>query len=238
MPSNKGSKKQAKQQKPTGKRKSKAKENTKVTKNVKQTEQTEQTENTIVQEVNQESDQGEIDEQQLKLELITEEFDDLLASITEMKKRHAKEFSALVARTKQLRKNSLKDMKQMNRELGKKRKKKQNRKPCGFQSPAPISKQLAKFLGQEEGVEISRTKVTKQITQYVKKHGLQKPENKRVILPDTKLKKLLDPLLSDAGKELTYFNLQTYLVPHFPKSKNASKTKGKGKGKGKSKSKE
>lgn len=164
--------------------------------------------------------QAELDEQQLKLELLTEEFDDLVTAIGEMKKRHAKEFSELVNRAKQLRKNSLKDIKQLNRQLGKKRKKNKNRKPCGFQSPSAISKQLAKFLGEDEGVKIARTAVTKFITTYVKEHNLQKPENKRVILPDSKLKKLLNP---PEDKELTYFNLQTYLVPHFPKKESSSK---------------
>ena len=50
--------------------------------------------------------QAELDEQQLKLELLTEEFDDLVTALGEMKKRHAKEISELVNRAKQLRKNS------------------------------------------------------------------------------------------------------------------------------------
>tara|TARA_Y100000389_G_scaffold34143_1_gene29032 strand:- start:3590 stop:4153 length:564 start_codon:yes stop_codon:yes gene_type:complete len=186
-----------------------------VVKNTKET-----TTPTTVPAVPADTQQTELDEQKLKLELLTEEFDDLVTAIGEMKKRHAKEFSALVNRTKQLRKNSIKDIKQLNRQLGKKRKKNKNRKPCGFQSPSAISKQLAKFLGEDEGVMIARTAVTKFITTYVKEHNLQKPENKRVILPDSKLKKLLNP---PEDKELTYFNLQTYLVPHFPKKESSSK---------------
>lgn len=200
-----------------------SKKNTKTTKSTKSVAKSvakNTKETTTPTTVPDDTQQTELDEQKLKLELLTEEFDDLVTAIGEMKKRHAKEFSALVNRTKQLRKNSIKDIKQLNRQLGKKRKKNKNRKPCGFQSPSAISKQLAKFLGEDEGVMIARTAVTKFITTYVKEHNLQKPENKRVILPDSKLKKLLNP---PEDKELTYFNLQTYLVPHFPKKESSSK---------------
>jgi chromatin remodeling complex protein RSC6 len=53
------------------------------------------------------------------------------------------------------------------------------------------------------------------MTAYIRAHSLQDKENGRKILPDTKLKKLLK--VSDTD-ELTYFNLQRYMSPHFEKA--------------------
>ena len=62
---------------------------------------------------------------------------------------------------------------------------------------------------------MARTEVTKLITQYIKEFGLQNPSNKRHILPDEKLKAILN--VTDAD-EVTYFNLQKYMKHHFPKA--------------------
>ena len=83
----------------------------------------------------------------------------------------------------------------------------------GFSKPGPVSDALRSFLSLGKDELISRTDVTKGITEYCKKHNLQKEEDKRIILPDTKLRKLLNVSKSD---ELTYFNLQKYMKVHFP----------------------
>ena len=71
------------------------------------------------------------------------------------------------------------------------------------------------FIGVPEGSLMARTEVTKKITTYIKDHNLQDQKDKRHILPDKKLTKLLK-----LGKEdvVTYFNLQKYLKIHFPSS--------------------
>ena len=89
-----------------------------------------------------------------------------------------------------------------------------NKPPSGFAKPGPISDELAKFLGLSKGEEIARTEVTKRITAYCKEHNLQKEADKRQILPDTALKKLLR---LSKGDELTFFNLQKYMKVHYPK---------------------
>ena len=95
------------------------------------------------------------------------------------------------------------------------------RAPSGFAKPAVISKQLCTFLGKPEGTEMARTEVTKYLTKYIKDHNLQDAENKRRINCDSALKSLLN--VSD-GDEVTYFNLQRYMKPHFPTSAaNSSK---------------
>jgi chromatin remodeling complex protein RSC6 len=56
------------------------------------------------------------------------------------------------------------------------------------------------------------------MTAYIRANSLQDKKNGRIILPDTKLRKLLK--LTDADA-LTYFNLQKYMSPHFEKSVSA-----------------
>ena len=88
-----------------------------------------------------------------------------------------------------------------------------NAPPSGFAKPGPVSDELRKFLklGKEE--LIARTEVTKAINAYCKEHELQNGSDKRKILADAPLRKLLKLNKSD---ELTFFNLQTYLKVHFP----------------------
>uniref|UniRef100_A0A6C0C1I2 DM2 domain-containing protein n=1 Tax=viral metagenome TaxID=1070528 RepID=A0A6C0C1I2_9ZZZZ len=96
-----------------------------------------------------------------------------------------------------------------------KRRKNENRAPSGFIKPCPISEELAKFLQKDIGTEMARTEVSKEINQYIVANNLRDKTNGRVIIPDKKLTSLLK-----VGKEdqLTYFNLQKYLKPHFIKS--------------------
>lgn len=101
----------------------------------------------------------------------------------------------------------------------KKRKANSNRQPSGFVKPTRISSDLAKFLGRDEGVEMARTEVSKEINQYIRANSLQDKSNGRIIKADAKLKKLLN--LAD-GDELTYFNLQKYMKHHFIKEDAAS----------------
>lgn len=89
------------------------------------------------------------------------------------------------------------------------------RKPSGFTKPAPISDELASFLNKPSGTLMARTDVTKEMTAYVKQHKLQGKENGRIINPDKKLSTLLK---INKGEQLTYFNLQKYMSPHFPKA--------------------
>ena len=71
------------------------------------------------------------------------------------------------------------------------------------------------------GTEMARTEVTREINSYIRANKLQDPKNGRRILADSKLRKLLKLKKTD---ELTYFNLQRYMSPHFPKSGSAAKT--------------
>ena len=116
---------------------------------------------------------------------------------------------------KVLEKAVLKEARSMDKINAKRKKSKGSRAPSGFVKPTSISKDLAKFLGVAEDTKMARTDVTKMITAYVKDNKLQAPNNGRKILPDKKLMALLNCKSSD---EVTYFNLQKYMKPHFIKS--------------------
>lgn len=89
------------------------------------------------------------------------------------------------------------------------------REPSGFAKPTSLSPELCAFLGLAEDTKVARTDVTKKVTEYIKEHNLQNPDNKREILPDAKLKALLDP---PAGTTVTFFSLQTHMKKHFLKA--------------------
>jgi chromatin remodeling complex protein RSC6 len=89
-----------------------------------------------------------------------------------------------------------------------------NRAPSGFTKPAPISDELAVFLGKSAGIEMSRTDVSKEINAYINSLNLKDEKNGRIIHPDSKLTVLLN--VKD-GEQLTYFNLQKYMKHHFIK---------------------
>tara|TARA_B110000438_G_C15324845_1_gene441120 strand:- start:117 stop:524 length:408 start_codon:yes stop_codon:yes gene_type:complete len=116
---------------------------------------------------------------------------------------------------KTLRKQWSKELKEQTKYRKKKSSNGKKRAPSGFAKPTRISEALCSFLGKPNGTEMARTEVTKFLTTYVREHNLQDPTNKRIIVPDTKLQKLL---LVKSGDSLTYFNLQRYMKPHFPKS--------------------
>ena len=60
-------------------------------------------------------------------------------------------------------------------------------------------------MGRSNGTQIARTEVTQYLINYIKENELQYAENKKVIIPDEKLKSLLGV---DGTMEVTYFNLQ------------------------------
>ncbi len=90
---------------------------------------------------------------------------------------------------------------------------KSRKSPSGFAKPNKISNELCDFIGVPHGTEKSRTDITRYINNYVKEHNLNKPTNRRIILPDEKLKKILN--VKD-DEEVTFFILQRLISHHFP----------------------
>ncbi len=123
--------------------------------------------------------------------------------------------SALKTDFRQLEKRATRELKVANKASAKRRRKSGNRSPSGFVKPTLISPELASFLGKTAGTEMARTEVTREINAYIRKHNLQDKENGRKINPDGSLSKLLKLKADD---ELTYFNLQRFMSPHFAKA--------------------
>jgi hypothetical protein len=91
-----------------------------------------------------------------------------------------------------------------------------------FLKPRDLSAELCAFMGLPAGSQRSQTDVTKFVSSYVKSHGCFDPANKRRIVPDGALSRLLKA--TDAEKPITYLNLQSYLKVHFPKPATAATT--------------
>jgi upstream activation factor subunit UAF30 len=117
-----------------------------------------------------------------------------------------------------LEKKWSRELKTAQKQSSRRKRKSGNRAPSGFVKPTRISDELASFLGKEKGSEMARTHVTKEINAYIRSNNLQDKENGRKINPDPKLTALLKLKKED---ELTYFNLQRFMSPHFAKSVKA-----------------
>jgi chromatin remodeling complex protein RSC6 len=143
---------------------------------------------------------------------------DLFVSMNKTLHDLATAVALVKAELRTVEKHVTKELKVLDKFNAKKNKNKGNRAPSGFVKPTKITNELADFLGKEHGTLMARTDVTKQMTAYIRANSLQDKKNGRIILPDTKLRKLLK--LTDADS-LTYFNLQKYMSPHFEKSVSA-----------------
>lgn len=122
-------------------------------------------------------------------------------------------FNALKTELRSLEKITVKQLK-VAEKLSNKKRRKGNRAPSGFVKPSLISDELAKFLDKPCGTEMARTDVTREINKYIRANNLQDKSNGRKINPDKQLTQLLK--IEDTV-DLTYFNLQKYMGPHFPK---------------------
>ena len=139
-----------------------------------------------------------------------DQFTALLAQLTALRSQ----LTSVTSQVRALSKRADRELKQAQKQ-GRKKRKSGNRAPSGFVKPTKISVELATFLGKAKGTEMARTEVTREINSYIRAHKLQDPANGRRILADAKLRKLLKLKKDD---ELTYFNLQRYMSPHFAKA--------------------
>jgi len=123
--------------------------------------------------------------------------------------------ASLKADFRVLEKKWSRDLKAAQKQSSKRKRKTGTRSPSGFVKPTRISDELATFLEKPSGTEMARTDVTRHINAYIRGNNLQDKANGRKINPDTKLASLLKLSKTD---ELTYFNLQKYMSPHFAKN--------------------
>lgn len=78
-----------------------------------------------------------------------------------------------------------------------------------FTRPMRLSPQLAQIVGEGP---MPRTEVTKQMWVYIKRHGLQDSENKRMINADEKLAALFN-----GKKQVNMFEMTTLVAKHILK---------------------
>lgn len=142
---------------------------------------------------------------------LSDNFTDLLSQLSSLRSA----LTSVTAQVRSLQKRSEREIKVALKASKKRKSKSGNRAPSGFVKPTKISTELANFLGKPLGSEMARTEVTREINTYIRAHKLQDPKNGRIILADGKLRKLLKLKKED---ELTYFNLQRYMSPHFAKN--------------------
>ena len=137
------------------------------------------------------------------------QFEDVISGLNIVKGH----ITSLQNTIRQLEKDVKKQMKGLKKEAIKS-KNKGNRSPSGFAKPSKVTKELCEFMNRSEGSEIARTEVTKALVSYIKENKLENEANRKIIMPDNKLKFLLG--LED-GQELTFFNIQKYMNKHFVK---------------------
>lgn len=153
---------------------------------------------------------------------LAERFSALLSLVDEQTKSHSSFMKTVNSELKSLQKEIQKDQSKSRKKPKKEPELDENgdvvKRKNVFDVPVQIGEELCVFLGLEKGQMYSRQFITNSITKYVKDNELQNPENRRYILLDTtdagrKLGALLNP-----DQPLTFFNMQRYLKPHYPKS--------------------
>lgn len=142
---------------------------------------------------------------------LSESFGELLGLLQALRSQ----LTSVTGQVRALQKRADRELKNAHKASKKRQKRTGNRAPSGFVKPTKISSELANFLGKPKGTEMARTEVTREINKYIRANKLQDKDNGRIILADTKLRKLLKLKKDD---ELTYFNLQRYMSPHFAKN--------------------
>ena len=142
---------------------------------------------------------------------VSSEFGDFMTKLQQL----STVISSLKTEFRALEKKATRELKTAAKASHKRKRKTGNRSPSGFVKPTLISDELASFLGKTKGTEMARTEVTREINAYIRAHQLQDKSNGRRINADTKLSSLLKLA---SGEELTYFNLQRYMSPHFAKT--------------------
>eukprot|EP00573_Skeletonema_grethae_P006635 CAMPEP_0201700720 /NCGR_PEP_ID=MMETSP0578-20130828/29612_1 /ASSEMBLY_ACC=CAM_ASM_000663 /TAXON_ID=267565 /ORGANISM="Skeletonema grethea, Strain CCMP 1804" /LENGTH=316 /DNA_ID=CAMNT_0048187831 /DNA_START=63 /DNA_END=1013 /DNA_ORIENTATION=+ len=90
---------------------------------------------------------------------------------------------------------------------GKKKKKEQKKKAPGMQAPYRLSDDLVAVVGKSI---LPRPQVTQALWKYIRENDLQNPQDKREILCDEKLKRVLG-----GNSRVTMFSMNKYITAHL-----------------------
>jgi len=144
------------------------------------------------------------------IDVILTQFSGFMATLQKL----SASVSAIKTEFRAIEKKCARELKIAQKVQLKKKKKSGNRAPSGFAKPTKISDELATFLNKPTGFEMSRTDAAREINAYIRENKLQNSKNGRYINADPKMIVLLKLSKTD---ELTYFNLQRFMSPHFAK---------------------
>lgn len=118
-----------------------------------------------------------------------------------------------------------------------------DRKPSGFAKPTKISDALCDFFALDHGSMMARTDAAKKVCDYVRDNNLQNPQNRRFIILDAALEKLLgtpeeriettkarklEKPKTIISEDVGYFNIPLHLNKHFFKSVKKDKNESSG----------
>lgn len=84
---------------------------------------------------------------------------------------------------------------------------KDNKKNSAFMKPLNVSEELAVIVGRGP---MPRTEVAKKLWEYIKKHKLQDPKNKRNIIPDSNLAKVFG-----SSQPINMFKMTSKISTHL-----------------------
>jgi len=164
-------------------------------------------ENEIIEAVFIEDEKNET----IKLDIITKVFDSINSIFDEVKNTK-NNYNDIYKNLITLKKDYLRIVNQSKKNHEKDALRK-NKMQSGFTKPRPISNELCDFFNIEKGSLMGRNVVTSEINNYIVDNNLRDPNDRRIILPNNQLKKLLD--IENEDIILSYFNIQTYLKQHF-----------------------
>jgi upstream activation factor subunit UAF30 len=85
--------------------------------------------------------------------------------------------------------------------------KKESKPNAGFMKPVTPSETLAKIVGAEP---MPRTEVTKKVWEYIKKHDLQDPANRRMVNADSNLEAVFG-----GKKQVSMFEMTKLISNHL-----------------------
>lgn len=112
----------------------------------------------------------------------------------------------------------LRSVKKSSAKIMKVRKKRVMKPGTGFMTPVGMSDEILEFTGWSKDDVKSRVDVSKFICKYIKDNELQNPENRRCIITDDALSKLLGIDTRKKNEcDLTYCSMQKYLKTHYTK---------------------
>jgi len=161
--------------------------------------------------------------QKLSRDEVSAAFDELVLSFDNHLKENANgslppvHQKFLKTQKKNLKALKTEALKMTKKEKKEKRETSTTKNPSGLTKPVRISSDLAQFIGCSEDEQKSRVEVTKILCNYIKSHDLQNPQNKKEILPDATLSKLVDYDENQHGP-LTYCSIHKLIQKHFLKN--------------------